>query len=128
MTAPTPPLRRIAGSLYGLAHARLELFGLELADEKDRLLGILLTGMIAIAFGAMAAICLTGLVAVIFWNSYRWESLAVLMVLYGIGAMTFAIKARATVRRTPAPFEATLAELDKDRAMIGAIVSPDTAQ
>jgi uncharacterized membrane protein YqjE len=118
--APPPihgSLRRLIGSVFSLLQTRLELIGIELAEEKDRLLSVLFAGLAAMMFATMALITLTVLVAAAFWETYRWQSLAILTAAYAIGAILCLLKARAGVRRAPLIFEETLAEFEKDRAI-----------
>ncbi|MGZ2743844.1 phage holin family protein [Burkholderia stagnalis] len=109
------PLRRFAGSAIGLLQTRLELAGIELAEEKERLMGVLFLGLAAMMLATMALISLTVLVTIAFWDTYRWQSLAVITALYAFAGIACALKARAGVRDAPIMFEATLAELEKDR-------------
>ncbi|CBW75545.1 phage holin family protein [Mycetohabitans rhizoxinica] len=111
------PLRRLIGSVFSLLQTRLELIGIELAEEKERLLGALFAGLAAMMFATMALITLTVLIAAAFWETYRWQALAGLTALYVIAALACVHKARSSVRRAPLIFEETLAEFDKDRAI-----------
>lgn len=118
--APPPPhgpLRRLIGSIFSLMQTRLELIGIELAEEKDRLLGVLFAALAAMMFATMALITLTVLIAAAFWETYRWQSLAALTVAYLIGAVLCLLKARAGIRQAPLIFEETLAEFEKDGAI-----------
>ncbi|MEJ2767926.1 phage holin family protein [Mycetohabitans sp. B46] len=110
-------LRRLIGSVSSLLQTRLELVGIELAEEKERLLGVLFAGLAAMMFATMALVTLTVLIAAAFWETYRWQALAMLTVLYVIAALVCVHKARSGVRRAPLIFEETLAEFDKDRAI-----------
>ncbi|RQS54048.1 phage holin family protein [Burkholderia sp. Bp8986] len=109
------PLRRFVGSAIGLLQTRLELVGIELAEEKERLMGVLFLGLAAMMLATMALISLTVLVTIAFWDTYRWQSLAVITALYAIAGIACALKARTSLREAPTVFEATLAELEKDR-------------
>ncbi|WP_431821550.1 phage holin family protein [Burkholderia sp. F1] len=111
------PLRRLIGSVIGLLQTRLELAGIELAEEKERLMGVLFLGLAAMMLATMALISLTVLVAIAFWDTYRWQSLAVVTALYAIAGLACALKARTSLRDAPIVFEATLAELEKDREL-----------
>src|SRR5258708_31534138 len=71
------PARRIIGSLFSILQTRLELIGIELAEEKDRLLAILFLGLAAMMLATMALIALTALVAITFWTrtgGRRWRA------------------------------------------------------
>jgi uncharacterized membrane protein YqjE len=109
------PLRRIIGSLFAILQTRLELVGIEIAEEKDRLLGVLFLGLAAAMLGTMALIALTALIAIAFWDTYRWQSLAGITVVYAIAGLACALKARSGLRNAPLVFEATIAEFEKDR-------------
>lgn len=109
------PLRRIIGSVFAILQTRLELVGIELAEEKDRLLGVLFLGLAALMLATMALIALTALIAIAFWDTYRWQTLAGITVIYAIAGLACALKARSSLRNAPIVFEATIAEFEKDR-------------
>lgn len=108
-------MRRLLGSAFAMLHTRLELIGIELAEEKERLLGVLFLGLAAMLFAAMALIALTALIAIAFWDTWRLQALAGITVVYLIGAIICALKARQGLRDAPLVFEATLEEFEKDR-------------
>ncbi|WP_226806890.1 phage holin family protein [Candidatus Vallotia cooleyia] len=120
-TQPLPPiygpLRRLVRSVFFLIQTRLELFGIELAEEKERLLCVLFAGLAAMMFATMGLITLTILVTAAFWETYRWQVLAIIAVLYLVGAFACMQKARFRVRQAPLIFEETLSEFDKDRTI-----------
>ena len=109
------PLRRILSSVFAILQTRLELIGIELAEEKDRLLGVLFLGLAAMMLATMALIALTALIAIAFWDTYRWQALAGITAVYAIAALVCALKARSGLHNAPLVFEATLAEFEKDR-------------
>lgn len=118
--APHPmhgPLRRIVGSVLTLLHTRVELIGIELAEEKERLLGALFAGLAAMLLAMMALITLTVLIAISFWDTYRWQSLMVMTLVYALGAIGCGWKVRSGLRQAPLIFRDTLAEFEKDRAI-----------
>ncbi len=116
--APKPKtqstLRRLGGSMLSILRTRLELIGIDLAEEKERLLLTLFVGLGGMLFGLMALITLTALIAAAFWDSYRWQALAGLTVVYALGALVCGWKAWSVVRDGPAIFATTVAELEKD--------------
>lgn len=111
------PLHRIIGSVFSILATRLELIGIELAEEKDRLIGVLFLGLAATMLAGMALLTLTALIAIVFWDSYRWESLAVITAIYAIAAFVCGWKVRHGLRNAPLVFQATLNEFDKDREL-----------
>ncbi|WP_395066664.1 phage holin family protein [Paraburkholderia silvatlantica] len=109
------PLRRLLGSASAMLQTRLELIGIELAEEKDRLIGVLFLGLAGMMFAMLALIALTALVAITFWDTYRWEALAGLTIVYAIAAIFCGLKARRGLHTAPLVFQATLEEFEKDR-------------
>ena len=109
------PLRRIVSSVFAIFETRLELIGIELAEEKERLIGVLFLGLAAMMLTMMALITLTVLVAIAFWDTYRWQSLAAITVAYALVAVLCAVRARAGLIDAPNVFDSTLAEFKKDR-------------
>ena len=109
------PLRRILSSVFEILQTRLELIGIELAEEKDRLLAVLFLGLAAMMLATMALIALTALVAIAFWDTYRWQSLAAITAVYALAALFCGLKARSGLHNAPIDFEATLNEFEKDR-------------
>ena len=125
-TAGEPPrhgglkgaLVRVGESVIGLLRTRAELAGVELVEERERLLvriGLLIGGAIVIAF---AALFVGVFVIALFWETYLLSAIAVVTVLYAIAGALMIAKSRAIGRDAPAPFAATLAEIEKDRARL----------
>lgn len=115
--AESGPLRRIIGSVFSILATRLELIGIELAEEKERLIGVLFLGLAATMLAGMALFTLTALVAIAFWDTYRWQALAAITAIYAIAAIVCGWKARQGLRNAPLIFQATLSEFDKDREL-----------
>jgi uncharacterized membrane protein YqjE len=109
------PLRRILSSFFSILQTRLELIGIELAEEKDRLLMVLFMGLAAMMLATMALIALTALIAIAFWDTYRWQALAGITIVYALAAIACALRARSGLHNAPMIFEATLNEFEKDR-------------
>lgn len=115
--AESGPVRRIIGSVFSILATRLELIGIELAEEKDRLIGVLFLGLAATMLAGMALLALTALIAIAFWDSYRWQALAAITVVYAIAALVCGWKVRQGLRNAPLIFQATLTEFEKDREL-----------
>jgi uncharacterized membrane protein YqjE len=112
------PLRRLLGSAFAMLQTRLELIGIELAEEKDRLIGVLFLGLAAMMLALLALIALTALVAIAFWDTWRWQALACITLIYATGAIVCTLKARNGLRNAPPVFQATLEEFEKDREIL----------
>jgi uncharacterized membrane protein YqjE len=113
---PSPgPLRRIVSSAFAIFETRLELIGIELQEEKERLIGVLFLGLAAMMLAMMALISLTVLIAIFFWDTYRWQALGGITLLYALIAIGCGLRARSNLRAAPNMFDDTLAEFRKDR-------------
>lgn len=109
---------RLAGSSVALLHTRLELAGVEFAEERERLqlrLGLLFAGVLLMLFGVLG---IAAFVVLYFWETNRVAAiLGASAALIAIGIF-LVFRARAIGREAGTPFAATLAELEKDRAWL----------
>jgi len=111
-------LRTLGDSLLATVQDRLELFGIELQEEKMRLIQIFIwisaavfTGMMAITFGSLVVVYL-------FWESARLAVLIGLTVLYTAALGAIILGFRRYLARQEGPFNDTLGEIGKDRECI----------
>jgi len=106
--------RRLLGTVLAMGQSRLELAGIELADERDRLLWIAGLGLLGAGSLAVAMVALTILIAVAFWDLARLPALIVITLVW-LGLGLFLLwRCRALLRAAPAPMSLTLAELRRD--------------
>jgi len=120
-SAPTgilDSLRVLGDSLLATVQDRLELFSVELQEEKFRLI-LTFIWISAAVFTAMMAIAFASLTIVyLFWESARLAVLGGLTLAY-LGALVWIILAfRRFIARQPSPFSATRQEISKDRTCI----------
>lgn len=107
---------RLTASLLALARARAELAAVEFAEERARLqqqLVLLITGMVALLF---AAFFVAVWVIVYFWDTYRLTAVAGVVLTFALAGAIVLWRRAESARAAPAPFAATLAELERDRA------------
>ena len=108
-------LRKLATTLVALAQTRLELLSTELAEERLRLLQILLGSFAALFFSALGVVMLTLFVVVWFWDTHRALVTMLFAVLYlGTGGVLWLV-VRNKIRQKSGLFSASIAELAKDR-------------
>jgi hypothetical protein len=107
-------LRSIGPSIIGLLRTRLELFGIELAEEKERAAQLAVLGALALLFAGLALLMVNVLVLALFWDSHRFLAIAGLIVAYGGLALLCVSRLQAAIAARPPMFEATLAELKAD--------------
>ena len=109
---------RLGASLLGLVRTRLELASLELAEQRDRVqqqLTLLLAAMVMFMF---AVLFVASWVIAYYWDTHRLTAIAIVAVVFaGAGAALLALRSQAA-SVAPTPFAATIAEFERDRAML----------
>jgi len=108
--------RRLLISLIALLQNRIEIFGIELQEEKCRLLELFLWGMMAVFLAVLAVVTFSlGLLSLV-WNhpALRFGCILVLGVLYVVGAWIAWLRVAKKLQSQHKPFEETLKALAKD--------------
>ena len=108
-------LRRFCDSVLGLLQNRIELFAIELEEQKLRLVRLIVLAAVVVFLGNTALLVVTAAVVVLAGSAARVPVLIVLSLLYIVGAVIAFFALRKEIRDTPPPFEGTIAELKKDR-------------
>ena len=110
-------LQRILDTLLATTQNRVELFAVELQEEKCRLIETLLFAAAVAAFGLMALSLVTLTIVLLCWEKGLLPALAGLSVAFIIGAALAwrALQARLKARSA---FAGTLEEIKKDRACL----------
>ena len=119
---PPPPLqgrgpspKRLSAAFLGLLHSHVELFGIELQEQKSRTLNLLLFAGLALVFALLLLLGLSALVLILVWDSYRIPGIIGLCVFYALAALVCAVVLRNQITDEHSPFSATLEELARDR-------------
>ena len=108
--------RALGDGLLASLQARLELFSLELHEEKLRLVQTFIW-ISAAVFTALMTVTFASLTLVyLFWESARLAVLGGLTLLYGAALVAIVTGFRRYLARQPRPFAATLQEIAEDRA------------
>ncbi len=119
-----PAVTRLAAGALALVRTRLELAGVELAQERERVKSLLVLAVAGAVFATLTIAALSIGVLAVFWETHRYAAIAALVLIYG-GCAAFAFaRAGAIVREAPTPFSATIAEFEKDRAMLSGEPGP----
>ena len=123
MNAPPPTspgflasLRGLGDTLIGSVQDRLELFSLELHEEKIRFFQTLLWISAVVFAAGMTLTFASILVVYLFWESARIGVLIGLTGFYAAALVTLAFSFRSYLARQPKPFTETLQELNEDRS------------
>jgi uncharacterized membrane protein YqjE len=110
----TAAARRVTSNALGAVHNRMELFALELREEKDHALGVLIWVCAAVLCGLMALVAITATVILFVPEDKRGFAAGGFAVLY-LGLAVFAfLKARGKMSAEAPPFSATIEEFRKD--------------
>jgi uncharacterized membrane protein YqjE len=107
-------LRAIGPAIAGLMRTRLELFGIELSEEKARAATFALLAGLALVFGAFALLMVNILILVWFWDTHRLGALLGMTGFYTAAAVACLLRLKAHLAARPPMFEATMAELKAD--------------
>lgn len=107
--------RRLAHNAVAAAQNRIELFALELREEKNQAVGVLIWVCAAVLCGLMALVAITA-TAILFCppGARPWVA-AGFVALYVAGAVFAVFKARRRFEDETPPFSATVEEFRKDQ-------------
>ncbi|SEN07789.1 Uncharacterized membrane protein YqjE [Pseudomonas sp. ok272] len=107
--------RRLGAAFLGLLHSHVELFGIELQEQKARTVSLLLFAGLALVFALLLLVGLSALVLILLWDTYRLAGIIGLCVFYLLAALYCALRLKAAIFDESSPFSATLEELANDR-------------
>ena len=105
---------RLSASAVSLLRTRIELASVEFAEERERLKASLgLLAVAAVAFGFAAIVVTFGVIAW-FWDSYRYEAIVVVALLYAVVGVAALMRQSALRKAAPTPFATSIDALRKD--------------
>ena len=107
-------LLQLLATAMAVLHNRLELFSVELEEEKLRILRVMAWGAAAFLLLGMGMASLAAFIAVALWDEHRLLALGIITLMFA-GAGLLALRAAARWVRAPSGlFAASLAELRRD--------------
>lgn len=112
-------LKTLGVTFASILQTRLELLSTDIAEERSRLGSILLLSLVALFCVGVGVLLLTLLVVVLFWDTHRLAALGTLTVLFLAAGGWIGGLALQRLRNKPRLFEASIAELAKDREHLG---------
>lgn len=107
--------RRLGAAVLGMLHSHVELFGIELQEQKSRTVSLLLFAGLALVFALLALVALSGLILILLWDNYRMQGMIGLALFYVLAGVFCALRLKAAVFDESSPFSGTLEELANDR-------------
>lgn len=109
-------LRTLGDGLVAGVQDRIELFSLEVQEEKFRLIQTFIWISAAVFIAMMTLVFASLTLVYLFWDSARLAVLGGLTALYAGALVAVIIALRRYLARQPDPFAATLQEIREDRA------------
>ena len=119
-----PSVMRLVAGGMGLLRARLELASVELAEERERVIALLVLAVAGAVLATFAVAAISLLVVAYFWETHRYQAIAAIGAVYAVLAALAFARASSIVRRAPSPFSATIAEFEKDRSALSGTPPP----
>lgn len=114
-------------TLVAILATRLELFAIELSEEKGAFIRMLVWVAAAMFFGVLAIIVLTFLLILLFWpTEWRYWAFAAILIIYSGLSLYFVRKVMMRLTRGPVPFQASLDELRQDLQLIQRLREDET--
>jgi uncharacterized membrane protein YqjE len=110
----TATTRRLASNAVGAVQNRIELFALELREEKNQAVSVLIWVCAAVLCGLMALVAVTATVILFVPEDKRAYAAGGFAILYLALAVMAFLRARSRLKDEPPPFSATIDELRKD--------------
>lgn len=114
-TSSSSTSRRLGAAVLGLLHSHVELFGIELQEQKSRTVSLLFFAGLALVFALLLLVGLSALVMILVWDTYRLTGIISLCVFYSLAAAFCGVRLKAAIFDESTPFHATLEELANDR-------------
>jgi uncharacterized membrane protein YqjE len=115
MASPLASVRRLSAATLNLLLSRAEFASLELAQTRAQLMRWLVLALLGAVLALLALIAGSALLTLMLWPRYGWVTLAVLVVLYVIGAVWLFRSLAAELAAAPPVLSQTLRELSNDR-------------
>lgn len=111
-------LARLAGTLLGTLHTRLELISVEVEEEMARYSSYLLWIVVALFCAGVAILLAILLIVVLFWDSHREAVLLTLIATFAGIALYIGWRLREAMRNKPRLLGYTLEELRRDTSSL----------
>lgn len=105
-------LRRLATTLVAVFQNRVELFAVELQEERHRLVDVLVLAGGALVLGTLAVAVFSAVLIFLFPEPYRIYAALGVGVLYLAGAAVLVARLKRRLRNEP--FAGTLGQIKKD--------------
>lgn len=110
------------GDIVSMVRTRLEIFSLELAEEKSRLACLAGMALAAALCLFLALLVLSLFIAALFWDTpYRLLAIGLTAAVYGIAGGVLVWLLIGHLRKDDAPFAVTIEELGRDADLFASV-------
>lgn len=113
-----PALMRVLATLLGMGQTRLELAGVELAQARQSLLRVLVWGVLAVLLAVVGSVFAGAALVYALWPVHPVLALLVVGGVYAALAFLAYTRMTGQIELSPPLFEATVAELGRDKAAL----------
>ena len=110
-----PSLKRLGGAVYGLLQSHMELFCIELQEEKVRSIKLFVLIALSLFFSLLLVIGLSAALVIVLWQDHRIAAILGLCALYFVALIVTLYCIKSIAKPAKSPFEATLNELANTR-------------
>jgi len=108
-------LKALSANLLGIIQTRLELLSTDIAEERERIVTLLVLALGALFSIGLGIVLLAILVVVALWESNRLFALGGMIVFFLMSGAVIGWIVLNKLRSSPRPFDASISELKKDR-------------
>ncbi|PPC94201.1 MAG: hypothetical protein CTY33_05260 [Methylotenera sp.] len=112
-------IQNLAGSFLSIVQTRLELVRVEIEEGRQHLVRLLVLTLFSIFCLCMGVFLLAILLIVLFWDTHRVLVISLLTISFLAAGSVLWMMTLNTLKRMPKMFEASLAELLRDRHHLG---------
>lgn len=108
-------LKALSANLLGIVQTRLELLATDIAEERERIITLLVLAVAALFSIGVGVVLLAILIVVALWESHRLLALGGMVVFFLMTGAGIGWIALNKLRSHPRPLDASITELGKDR-------------
>lgn len=109
----------LAASLVAVAHTRLDLFFLDIEEDREHFFSLVVITLVALFCFGIGVVLTTILLVVVFWEEHRLLVMAIMSGFFLVAGVALWICAKNKIKNRPRLFAASLAELRKDYDQLG---------
>ena len=113
-SAQSGPAGRVSASLIEGIHLRLELFALEMSQERDRIVERVVLCVVLALAAFLLLVSVHAALLVLFWESHRVQIAIGMVIFYALVVVSALMFMRRRRRAHEEPFSATHSVLNQD--------------